>query len=323
MAKQMKRGRRFAEGGSTDQEAADKAAGLEESNKEKPVGFFERMRMGNIDDSSSEAYKRFGAGRGAASRASKATAEEPAPKKVAQVKVEEKYGEDERPAPTGMGAATKLVSKPSVAETKITAVTSKPAASKAQPKAQPKAESSKAETPRMSREESIAAIPTGGYPKRMSREESIAAIPAGGYPKRMSREESIAAIPTGGYPKVAEGESASGSELGRNVKNTLNAMVGTKLPVGLANAAAERAAMGRAKDGASKAADKLIAERTARIAARRKAAGAKEALRRDATFEGGMKRGGKVKAYASGGSVSASRRGDGIATKGKTRGKMC
>jgi len=37
----------------------------------------------------------------------------------------------------------------------------------------------------------------------------------------------------------------------------------------------------------------------------------------------GYKRGGKVKGYASGGSVSsASRRADGIATKGKTRGKM-
>jgi hypothetical protein len=38
----------------------------------------------------------------------------------------------------------------------------------------------------------------------------------------------------------------------------------------------------------------------------------------------GYKRGGKVRGYASGGSVSsASRRADGIATKGKTRGKMC
>lgn len=38
----------------------------------------------------------------------------------------------------------------------------------------------------------------------------------------------------------------------------------------------------------------------------------------------GYKKGGKVKGYASGGSVSsASRRGDGIATKGKTRGKIC
>jgi hypothetical protein len=40
-------------------------------------------------------------------------------------------------------------------------------------------------------------------------------------------------------------------------------------------------------------------------------------------FTLGMKRGGAVKGYASGGSVgSASRRADGIATKGKTRGKM-
>ena len=36
-----------------------------------------------------------------------------------------------------------------------------------------------------------------------------------------------------------------------------------------------------------------------------------------------MKRGGSVQGYASGGSVSASRRGDGIAQRGKTRGKMC
>jgi hypothetical protein len=39
--------------------------------------------------------------------------------------------------------------------------------------------------------------------------------------------------------------------------------------------------------------------------------------------EEGMKRGGKVKAYANGGSASASSRADGIAAKGKTRGRMC
>jgi hypothetical protein len=46
----------------------------------------------------------------------------------------------------------------------------------------------------------------------------------------------------------------------------------------------------------------------------------------EASFEGGMKRGGKVKKMAKGGMTSkmssASRRGDGIATKGKTRGRM-
>ena len=40
----------------------DKAAGLKASEGEK-VGFFERLRMGNIDDPNSEAYRRFGAGR--------------------------------------------------------------------------------------------------------------------------------------------------------------------------------------------------------------------------------------------------------------------
>jgi len=72
-----KRGRRFDVGGLTgsqpsrevdDQEAADKAAGLAASNKENPTGFFSRLFMGSIDDPSSEAYKRFGAGRGRAER---------------------------------------------------------------------------------------------------------------------------------------------------------------------------------------------------------------------------------------------------------------
>lgn len=65
--------RRFEGGGEIlpkevdSQEAADKAAGLKAS-KDEDVGFFGRLRMGNIDDPSSEAYKRFGAGRGRAER---------------------------------------------------------------------------------------------------------------------------------------------------------------------------------------------------------------------------------------------------------------
>jgi hypothetical protein len=89
MKKQImsKRGRRFDEGGEVqnmprartaedDQEAADKAAGLAASNKEKPMGFFERLRAGNIDDPTSEAYKRFGAGRGRADRAANVPVED-------------------------------------------------------------------------------------------------------------------------------------------------------------------------------------------------------------------------------------------------------
>ena len=56
--------KRYADEGLVD---ADKKRGLEASKDEK-VGLLERLRMGNIDDPKSEAYKRFGAGRGAAER---------------------------------------------------------------------------------------------------------------------------------------------------------------------------------------------------------------------------------------------------------------
>jgi hypothetical protein len=55
--------KRYAEGGEVDESAA-KQRGLDISNKEAPVGFFERIRMGNIDQPGTEAYNRFGAGRG-------------------------------------------------------------------------------------------------------------------------------------------------------------------------------------------------------------------------------------------------------------------
>ena len=54
--------KRFQEGG-----MSDKDRGLEASKDDK-VGFFERLRMGNIDEEGSEAYNRFGAGRGKAAR---------------------------------------------------------------------------------------------------------------------------------------------------------------------------------------------------------------------------------------------------------------
>jgi hypothetical protein len=59
--------KKFADGGMVEREAEDKAAGLKASAGEK-VGFFERLRMGNIDDPKSEAYNRLGAGRAKADR---------------------------------------------------------------------------------------------------------------------------------------------------------------------------------------------------------------------------------------------------------------
>ena len=77
--KPMKKAKRYNGGGDIEESAA-KQRGLDISNKEEPVGFFERLRAGNIDDPSSEAYKRFGAGRGRASPA----AEDEGPQAVAR-----------------------------------------------------------------------------------------------------------------------------------------------------------------------------------------------------------------------------------------------
>lgn len=58
---------KFADGGEVE---TLKQEGLKASEGEK-VGFFERLRMGNIDDPKSEAYTRFGAGRGQEARMQK------------------------------------------------------------------------------------------------------------------------------------------------------------------------------------------------------------------------------------------------------------
>ena len=70
----IKKFKRYDEGGPVEESVAKKR-GLDSSNKEAPVGFLERIRAGNIDDPSSEAYKRFGAGRGRTTSPSATTAE--------------------------------------------------------------------------------------------------------------------------------------------------------------------------------------------------------------------------------------------------------
>jgi hypothetical protein len=98
-----KKVKRYQEGG----EAEDKKRGLAASNKEGSVGFFERLRMGNIDDPKSEAYKRFGAGRGQTE-----TAKEKAAIKAYKGPSEPGFGSYDSPSPfTGSTGATKAPAK--------------------------------------------------------------------------------------------------------------------------------------------------------------------------------------------------------------------
>jgi hypothetical protein len=102
-------------------------------------------------------------------------------------------------------------------------------------------------------------------------------------PRKLTREESIAAIPTGGRkgagPTESKGNSASGSEVGRNLSALANASGPGKLVTGLSLAAREaaaanaaqkaynaRAALRRSEEGlnATEAAEKIA--KTARAA---------------------------------------------------------
>jgi hypothetical protein len=88
----------------------DKKRGLSVSKGEK-VGFLERLRMGNIDDPKSEAYKRFGAGRGKAE-----TAKEKAAIKSYKGPPESGSGSRDSPSPftgsTGETPAKSAMPKP-------------------------------------------------------------------------------------------------------------------------------------------------------------------------------------------------------------------
>jgi hypothetical protein len=184
-----------------------------------------------------------------------------------------------------------------------------------------------------------------GLTRRAGPREREAGMSRGAQAAPMSREDLIAQIPTGGdrtAPTASAGNSASGSELGRNVSNTLNALAVSK-GVPMAQIAAEAAMGTRAGKALSglmsgkKAAEVQRIEPTmSTLSAAKKAELAGE-LRRgaqptkftspsksaankktrkfnedEAGFD--MKKGGAVKKYA---------RGGGIEQRGKTRGRMC
>lgn len=120
-------------------------------------------------------------------------------------------------------------------------------------------------------------------------------------------------------PNADRGPNAiTSTELGRNVSNTLGAL--TPIGGGVGKVAAELPYMGRAQ----KAYNQRAALRRSEEGLNADEAAAAQERIRQASFDGGMKRGGKVKKMASGGmtKVSASSRGDGIAMRGKTRGMM-
>ena len=325
--KPMKKFKRYDEGGPVE-EAMAKQRGLDTSNKEAPVGFFERIRMGNIDQPGTEAYNRFGAGRGRATAATTAESKPqivpripPAPRMPAPNEESGKMqnlisaGSDfsSRPQNEGYrpnaGTASERAmlegafdsgkitentgprTKP-IVKTLVKPVAAKPAASKPQ-----EAEKS------------------SQYPGAMRgmRSDAGTSPPVATHGGPRDEEKSAASKIPGQSAKAPQGgEKADSSETGRNVGNALMA-TGT---------------LGLGAVGAYKA--KKMYDAAKKL--KKSMSGTKKTERPGKDFMEGLtvsdmtakKRGGAVKKYASGGMVSsASKRADGIASKGKTRCKIC
>lgn len=364
MKKPAKRVRRFQEGG----EAALKAEGLAASNK-TPMGFFERLRMGNIDQEGSEAYNRLGAGRGRMERDAKSEAD--ANRMVdamnASRSVRGSYAPEQLDAEAGdtarmsemmdrgraEGERDEKRMAPSLAQTQNAAILA----------AKPSRTASSKTTGDFARLDRKALLPSG---------PNVARDPGGVGKRRAASAEDMAAAsaapaaaPRNGASAIPKATTPAGVADGERLpevtgmSNLEKLMAGTGIAGGLAGLAglglkarnSYRAAQA-ARMGARKRAD-LKEQAIDQINQVRKTDGRpaldtgapmksrsdlkqktideinqnRKADGRPPLADDAMKRGGRVKKMASGGSVkstvsSASRRGDGIALRGKTRGKM-
>jgi hypothetical protein len=326
----MKKFKRYEGGGEVmgemdPMEAAAKKRGLEMSNKEAPVGFFERIRAGNIDQPGTEAYNRFGAGRGRAVAPAPAAPAAPA-------------------TPAAPAASSRPLSDPMYADYGSNTSSSE-TITPTRPTATKPVVPSKPATP-------VPPLSTGG-PDRSS---LINKPPAYAGPLRGMRSDASASKPAasaasqipGQSAKAPQGEKIDSSETSRNIEN---AMLATGAGgVGLAGLYKLGKMMKGGREAAGKVAPYLKELGTSApkklLGGPRKASKSsdvtdvvpkstemkrlgkpslKKSLDESDTTGGaiGYKRGGKTKKYASGGMVSsASRRADGIATKGKTNCKM-
>ena len=300
MKKPMKKFKRYQDGGDV---AAAKQRGLDISNKEEPVGFFERIRMGNIDEPGSEAYNRFGAGRGRAAA--------PAPTRTIAPVAPAMPAASSRPLSDDMysdfGPSEGRSSSETIKPTRQ--VMNKPTLP-AKPAATPVPSLSNAGPMRGMR--SDASSPQYAGPMRGMRSDAGKSPPVVTHGFPIYGEGSAASKIPGQSAKAPQGEKIDSSESSRNIGNALMAT----------------GALGLGAAGAYKA--KKMYDAAKKL--KKSMSGTKKTERPGKDFMEGLtvsdmtakKRGGAVKKYASGGMVSsASRRADGIATKGKTRGKIC
>lgn len=301
MAKKPMKFKRY-EGGGEVEESAAKQRGLDISNKEKPVGFFERIRMGNIDDPSSEAYKRFGAGRGRAA----STAEEDRPKPVPRppAKPNPIFAAGEAQGKRQPSGDASVAEDYSGARTKPIVTTSekKPAASK--PASKPAEAKPKME-----------AVSKSSYdgPLRGMRSD----MRSSGADKRGETDMSNYKPRRSSGSSSTDGRGETDMSNYKPRRSSGSSSTDTRGETDMSNYKPRRSS--DAPDMSN-----YTPRRTPGPLSDVRRPGTNVNYENDDTSDMSFRKGGKVKKYASGGMVSAaSKRADGIASKGKTRCKIC
>ena len=303
MKKKPMKTKRYADEGLVEEDFKKK--GLD-SSKEDRVGFFERLRMGNIDSPKSEAYRRYGAGRG---RTDADIASRMQDRAVNAAAPNQDISRMCRTVPEGQVSSPFLMGRVPMGGS--------------------------SEAPTESPAESMIRNLPGNKTDRMSvvsREDA---------PSRVGKVTKKArSLPqnkkASGYQVDEEGPAQIGSQNTFNMDKAFKKKSeGSLAPLAMGSLAALLGASAlskRAKQGGTKPIDSRPSSggRNPRLM------GIDPMMEGDLermAGEGGpnFKKGGKAKAkakpmkkFASGGSVSsASKRGDGIAQKGKTRGRIC
>jgi hypothetical protein len=304
MAKKPMKFKRY-EGGGEVEESAAKQRGLDISNKEKPVGFFERIRMGNIDDPSSEAYKRFGAGRGRAASAAEEDRPKPVPRPPAKPNPIFAAGEEQgKRQPSGDASVAEDYSgartKPIVTTSEKKPAASKPASKPAE--AKPKME----------------AVSKSSYdgPLRGMRSD----MRSSGADKRGETDMSNYKPRRSSGSSSTDGRGETDMSNYKPRRSSGSSSTDTRGETDMSNYKPRRSS--DAPDMSN-----YTPRRTPGPLSDVRRPGTNVNYENDDTSDMSFRKGGKVKKvkkYASGGMVSAaSKRADGIASKGKTRCKIC
>jgi hypothetical protein len=318
-------------------ETADKEAGLKAS-KGEDVGFFKRLMMGNIDKPGSEAYEKFGAGRGKADAAredankSARNKQENDRNREANVLIDSVKPTDKEEAKP-IKQAEKDISYPDIDAGYVTSYNNinkqKPVATKPKVPAATKPSPAKPATA-STRSLTVEPPPEAPAASASNRGNSFD-VPAA--PKVKAETDGLPTLDRNLPTPKSTGYQGGPNELEKIIQGIPGGGASLAGIAALASAGGVGAAKlykmykaAQAAKRAKEAADSYKPEPNVLTGKdySGEAQAAADAFRKTANF----KRGGATKAYAKGGSVSgrssvsASSRGDGCAQRGKTRGMM-